>query len=104
MSILTIKSGLHGHVDELFAADLRRSSDAENQQALKTFLLSVYSSLASLAWHLGADGNVFQREALPASELTDDAFFDLNREREFSVGGTGRDQRLVGTHNHRQQF
>ncbi|MDK1386888.1 hypothetical protein QN224_15875 [Sinorhizobium sp. 8-89] len=104
MSILTIRSHLHGHIDELFSADLRRSSDAENQQALKTFLTCVYSSLASLAWHLGADGNVFQREALPASELTEDAFYELNREREFSGGGTGMNQRLVGTHNHRQQF
>ncbi len=31
MSIPRIKSNLHDHVEELFSADLLRSSDAENQ-------------------------------------------------------------------------
>ncbi|HXV29779.1 MAG TPA: hypothetical protein VD840_05560 [Sinorhizobium sp.] len=104
MSIPRIKTDLHDHVDELFSADLLQSSDWENQAALKMFLASTYSSLASLAWHLGADGDVFQREAVPASELVDDVFFERIREHEFSGGGTSRTQHLLGTHNHRQQF
>ncbi|WEX76186.1 hypothetical protein PYH37_004469 [Sinorhizobium numidicum] len=105
MSISRIQINLHSHVDELFSANFLQSRDRENQEALKSFLSSTYSSLASLAWHLGADGDVFQREAVPASELTDDAFFELNREREFSGrGGTDRNQRLLGTLDHRQQF
>ncbi len=96
---------LHGQVDELFAADFLRSSDAQNQMALKCFLSSAYSSLASLAWHLGADGHVFQREAQPATDLVDDAFFALNREREFGSGADANQvQRQLGTHNSRQQF
>lgn len=58
MSLPRIKSDLHGQVDELFAADLLHSTDAQNQTALKGFLSSAYCSLASLAWHLGADGRV----------------------------------------------
>ncbi|WP_026621313.1 hypothetical protein M728_001885 [Ensifer sp. WSM1721] len=104
MSIPRIKSDLHGHVDELFSADLLQSSDAENQAALKSFLSSTYSSLASLSWHLGADGDVLQREARPAAELVDDVFFILNREREFFGDDRECPQRLLGTHNSRQQF
>lgn len=105
MSIPRIRSDLQGHVGELFSADLLQSSDAENQAALKTFLASIYSSLASLAWHLGGNGDVFQREARPAAELVDDVFFALNREREFSGGANGDQlRRLFGTHNARQQF
>lgn len=103
MSIARIKTDLHGHLDELFSADPLRSSDTENQAALRLFLSSTYSSLASLAWHLGADGDVFQREAVPASELVDDVFFELNREREFSCG-RNQARRLLGTYNYRQQF
>ena len=104
MSIPRIKSNLHGHVEELFSADLLRSSDAENQAALKTFLCCTYSSLASLAWHLGADGDIFQRDAVPASEITDDAFFKIDRERQFSGARADRTQNSHGTYNHRQQF
>lgn len=104
MSIPRIKSNLHGHVEELFSADLLQSSDTENQAALKTFLSSTYSSLASLAWHLGADGDAFQREAVPASEITNDAFFEINREREFAGARADHAQSSYGTHNHRQQF
>ncbi|ASY63498.1 hypothetical protein SJ05684_c20560 [Sinorhizobium sojae CCBAU 05684] len=104
MSIPRIKADLHGHIDELFSADLPQSSDLENQAALEIFLVSTYSSLASLAWHMGADGSVLQREAVPAAELVEEAFFERRREREFSPGGTDRTQRLLGTHNHRQQF
>jgi hypothetical protein len=91
-------------VEELFSADLLLSSDAENQTALKTFLSSTYSSLASLAWHLGADGDVFQREAVPASEITDDAYFERNLEHEFAGARDDQSQNSHGTHNHRQQF
>ncbi|WOS61364.1 hypothetical protein [Sinorhizobium fredii] len=104
MSIPRIKSNLHDHVEELFSTDLLRSSDTENQTALKTFLSSTYSSLASLAWHLGADGDVFQREAMPASGITDDAFFTVSREREFAGARAGNAQSSHGTHNHRQRF
>jgi hypothetical protein len=104
MCIPRIKSDLHGHVDELFSADLLQSSDAENQAALKSFLSSTYSSLASLSWHLGADGDVLQREARPAAELVDDVFFTLNREREFSGANCECTQGLLGTLNSRQQF
>lgn len=104
MSIPRIKTDLHGHVDELFSANFPQSSDTENQAALRMFLSSTYSSLASLAWHLGADGDVLQREAVPASDLIDDVYFQRNREREFSGHGGDRTQHLLGTHNHRQQF
>ncbi|MBP2237109.1 hypothetical protein J2Z31_003623 [Sinorhizobium kostiense] len=104
MSIPRIRVDLHGHVDALFSADLLRSSDAENQAALRSFLSSTYSSLASLAWNLGADGDVLQREAVPATELIDDVFFERNREREISDNGGDQRMRLLGTHNHRQQF
>jgi hypothetical protein len=105
MSLPRIRSDLHGQVDELFAADFLRSTDAQNQMALKCFLSSAYSSLASLAWHLGADGHVFQREARPATDLVDDAFFALDREREFGSGADASQvQRQLGTHNPRQQF
>ena len=105
MSLPRIRSDLHGQVDELFAADFLRSTDAQNQMALKCFLSSAYSSLASLAWHLGADGHVFQREARPATDLVDDAFFALDREREFGSGAdASQAQRQLGTHNPRQQF
>lgn len=104
MSIPRIRGDLHGHVDALFSADLLRSSDTANQAALRSFLSSTYSSLASLAWHLGADGDVLQREAVPASELIDDVFFERNRECEFSRNGVDQRTRLLGTHNHRQQF
>lgn len=60
-------------------------SDADAQAALKEFLRRTYSDLASLAWHLGADGDVFQREAVPASELVEDAYFEINREKEFEA-------------------
>ncbi|MDW9816690.1 hypothetical protein [Sinorhizobium meliloti] len=60
-------------------------SDAAAQAALKEFLQRTYSDLASLAWHLGADGDVFQREAVPASELVDDVYFAINREKEFEA-------------------
>ncbi|OHV77994.1 hypothetical protein [Ensifer sp. LCM 4579] len=104
MSIPRIKDDLHAHIDELFSADLRQSGDLENQAALEAFLASTYSSLASLAWHMGVDGSVLQREAVPAAELVGDVFFERNRAREYSPGGTDRTQRLLGTHNHRQQF
>ncbi|OAP35823.1 hypothetical protein AU381_16700 [Sinorhizobium glycinis] len=104
MSIPRIKSDLHDHVEELFSADLLRSNDTENQTALKVFLSSTYSSLASLTWHLGADGDVFQREAVPAAEIADDAFFERNLEQQFSGARNDQTQNSHGTHNLRQQF
>lgn len=104
MSIPRIRGDLHGHVDALCSADLLRSSDTENQAALRSFLSSTYSSLASLAWLMGADGDVLQREAVPASELIADVFFERDREGEISRNGADQRRRLLGTHNHRQQF
>ncbi|WP_437411787.1 hypothetical protein [Sinorhizobium meliloti] len=76
-------------------------SDAAAQAALKEFLQRTYSDLASLAWHLGADGDVFQREAAPASDLVDDAYFAINREKEFEAPAY---RQPYSTLNHRQQF
>lgn len=83
MSISDVIQGMHRNADELEAAVSGRSSDRDCQEALKAFLMAQYSSLASLAWYLGAEGDTFQREAVPASDLVDDAFFEINREREF---------------------
>ncbi|MDX0541647.1 hypothetical protein GOC59_18865 [Sinorhizobium medicae] len=76
-------------------------SDAAAQASLKEFIQRTYSDLASLAWHLGADGDVFQREAVPASELVDDAYFAINREKEFEAPVRGQ---VYSTLNHPQQF
>ncbi|MGN7749763.1 hypothetical protein [Sinorhizobium sp. 22678] len=76
-------------------------SDADAQAALKDFLQRTYSDLASLAWHLGADGDVFQREAVPASELVDDVYFSINREKEFEAPAY---RQPYSTLNHPQQF
>ncbi|WP_234841893.1 hypothetical protein [Sinorhizobium meliloti] len=76
-------------------------SDADAQAALKEFLQRTYSDLASLAWHLGADGDVFQREAVPASEIVDDVYFQINREREFEAPAY---RQPYSTLNHPQQF
>jgi hypothetical protein len=76
-------------------------SDADAQAAVKEFLQRTYSDLASLAWHLGADGDVFQREAVPASELVDDVYFAINREKEFEAPAY---RQPYSTLNHPQQF
>ncbi|WP_017274813.1 hypothetical protein [Sinorhizobium meliloti] len=76
-------------------------SDAAAQAALKEFIQRTYSDLASLAWHLGADGDIFQREAVPASELVDDVYFAINREKEFEAPVRGQ---VYSTINHPQQF
>ncbi|OCP37214.1 hypothetical protein [Ensifer sp. LC163] len=76
-------------------------SDATAQAALMEFLQKTYCDLASLAWQLGADGDVFQREAVPASELAGEAYFELNREREFEAPAR---RQTYSTLNHRQQF
>lgn len=83
MSIRDIGTNLHSYVDELIDAVSGKSSDADCQAAMKRFLQSTHHSLGSLSWYLGADGEVFSREAVPASDLVDDAFFEVNREREF---------------------
>nr|WP_234818616.1 hypothetical protein [Sinorhizobium fredii] len=76
-------------------------SDARAQEVLKEFIQRTYSDLATLAWHLGADGDVFQRDAVPASELVDEAYFEINREKEFEAPVR---QQPYSTLNHRQQF
>lgn len=83
MSIHDIGQNMHRQIDALVASIAGNSSDDDCQEALKVFLMAQYSSLASLAWYLGADGNSFQNEAVPASELVDEAYYEINREREF---------------------
>lgn len=83
MSIADVIQGMHRNADLLEAAVSGRSSDLACQEALKAFLMAQYSSLASLAWYLGADGKSFQSEAVPASQIVDEAWFEVNRESEF---------------------
>lgn len=83
MAMLDIKSLMHSRIDELFAAVAGQASDEDCQFALKRYLMSNYSDLASLSFWLGCNAEVFQREAVPAADLVDDAFFEIMREREF---------------------
>jgi len=83
MSIRDIGTNLHGYVDELIEAVSGKSSDEDCQHALERFIQSTYHSLGSLSWYLGADGEVFSREAVPASEIAGEAYFEVMREKEF---------------------
>ncbi|AII27769.1 hypothetical protein B9J07_12895 [Sinorhizobium sp. LM21] len=83
MSMADIKSNMHQQIEALFAQTTGNSSDAECKAALRQFIQANYSSLSSLAWYLGADGKVIQDEAVAASEIADEAFFEIDREREF---------------------
>lgn len=101
---MSLQSALHTfkvNALRLSAAIRSSQNDEDEQAALKEFLQRTYSDLASLAWHLGADGDVFQREAVPASELVDDVYFAINREKEFEAPARGQPH---STLNHRQQF
>lgn len=83
MSMTDIKINMLQQVEALFAQTTGNSSDAECKAALRDFVRDTYSSLASLAWYLGADDKVIQREAVPASEIANEAFFGVDSEQEF---------------------
>lgn len=101
MAMLDIKSLMHSRIDEMFATISGQASDEDCQFALKRYLASNYSDLASLSFWIGCDGKVFQREAVPAADLVDDAFFEIMREREFE--GPTRSP-VYSTMNREQQF
>jgi hypothetical protein len=83
MSMNDIFSRMHSRIEELRLAVSGNSGDLDNQEALKRYQSDHYNDLASLAWFLGCDADVFQREAVPAADLVDDAYLRLNLEREF---------------------
>ncbi|MDX0227151.1 hypothetical protein RWA06_04715 [Sinorhizobium meliloti] len=101
MAMLDIKSLMHSRIDEMFATISGQASDGDCQHALKRYLMSNYSDLASLSFWLGCNAEVFQREAVPAADLVDDAYFEIMREREFEYPAV-RPQ--YSTINSRQQF
>lgn len=103
MSIADVIQRLRQNADALEAAVSGRSSDAACQEALRAYQMAHYSGLASLAWYLGCNAETFQREAVPAAEIVDDAFFEINREREFDLPSY-TPQRSHGTYNSMQQF
>jgi hypothetical protein len=84
MGMMDVKATMMRRIDELFANVGGNSSDATCEEALRVYLMSAYSDLASLSWYLGCEADVFQREAVPASELAGEAYFSINREREFA--------------------
>lgn len=101
MAMLDIKSLMHSRIDEMFATISGQASDEDCQFALKRYLGSNYNDLASLSFWLGCNAEVFQREAVPAADLVDDAFFAINLEREFE----GADcPPVYSTMNREQQF
>lgn len=101
MSIPDIKQIMIGRIEELFASIEGNSSDADCQFALKRYLMSNYSDLASLSFWLGCDAKTFQDEAVPAADIVDSAFFDLNREAEFEAPTHSP---VYSTMNREQQF
>lgn len=101
MSIPDIKQIMIGRIEELFASISGNSSDEDCQFALKRYLMSNYNDLASLSFWLGCNAEVFQREAVPAADLVDDAYFEIMREREFEAPAP---RQTYSTLNARQQF
>jgi len=101
MSIPDIKQIMIGRIEELFASISGNSSDEDCQFALKRYLMSNYSDLASLSFWLGCDAKTFQDEAVPAADIVDSAFFELNREAEFEAPAV---RQQYSTLNSRQQF
>lgn len=85
MSMSDIKANMLQHVETLFAQTSGKASDEDCKEALREFIKATYSSLSSLAWYLGADGKCIQAEAVPASEIADEAYFDIDLEREFEL-------------------
>lgn len=101
MSIPDIKQIMIGRIEELFATISGQASDEDCQFALKRYVMSNYSDLASLSFWIGCDGKVFQREAVPAADLVDDAYFEIMREREFEAPAVRPQYSAL---NARQQF
>lgn len=101
MAMLDIKSLMHSRIDEMFATISGQASDEDCQHALKRYLMSNYSDLASLSFWLGCDAKTFQDEAVPAADIVDSAFFELNREAEFEAPAY---QPVYSTMNREQQF
>ncbi|MDX1117058.1 hypothetical protein GOL29_03280 [Sinorhizobium medicae] len=102
MAMLDIKSLMHSRIDEMFATISGQASDEDCQHALKRYLMSNYSDLASLSFWLGCDAKTFQDEAVPAADIVDSAFFELNREAEFEAPAV-RQTVVYSTINHQQQ-
>lgn len=101
MSIRDVTNQLRRLADELEASVSGKSSDADCHAALKTYLQSHMHGMASLSFYLGCDEKVFQREAIPAGELADDAYYEMEREAEFERSAP---RFVYSTINHRQQF
>jgi len=99
MSIRDVTQTMHRYIDELEAAVSGKSSDADCQAALERFIQSTYHGLGSLCWYLGADAKVFEQEAVAASELAAESYFEINREREFEAPAPRRQYSPI---SHRQ--
>ncbi|MQX28975.1 hypothetical protein [Sinorhizobium meliloti] len=105
MAMLDIKSLMHSRVDEMFATISGQASDEDCQFALKRYLMSNYSDLASLSFWIGCDAKTFQDEAVPAADIVDSAYYALNREKEYDgSSNVASSQQDHGTYNARQQF
>lgn len=104
MAMLDIKSLMHSRIDEMFATISGQASDEDCQFALKRYLMSNYSDLASLSFWLGCDGKTFQAEAVPAADIVDSAYYAINLEKEFEGGSNVYSQQEHGTYNALQQF
>ena len=85
MSIRDVANQLRRLVDELEASVSGKSSDAACHEALKIYLQGQMHGLASLSFYLGCDEKVFSAEAVPAGELADEAYFEIDQEREFEL-------------------
>ena len=104
MSIADVTNNLRRYVDELEGSVSGRCSDADFQYAMKRFIMSTYSSLASLAWYGGASelgAATIHGEAVSASGVIDEAFAAENREAEFDAPAARQPYSAL---NHRQQF
>lgn len=83
MSIRDVTNQLRRLVDELEASVSGKTSDADCHEALKVYLQSQMHGLASLSFYLGCDEKVFSNEAIAAGQLADEAYYELEREKEF---------------------
>lgn len=101
MSIRDVTNQLHQLADELEASVSGQSSDADCHAALKAYLQLHMHSMASLSFYLGCDETVFRKEAVPAGQLADCAFFEIMREIEFEAPAC---RPACSTMNREQQF
>ena len=100
MSISDVANQLRRLVDELEGSVSGKSSNAACHEALKVYLQGQMHGLASLSFYLGCDEKVFRAEAIPAGELADEAFYELDREAEFECSAFIP---VYSTLNHAQQ-